>query len=154
MKRLSIIGVLALLIDIISKLLVINLMNEYESIKVIENFFSLTYVKNTGVAFSLLDGMGILIIIVTIVILYFLGKYLWNNKVSKIDSIGYGLIIGGAVGNLIDRVVYGYVIDFFDFKIFGYDYPVFNLADTFIVIGVIILLFFSGRSGLDDKDRS
>ena len=59
---------------------------------------------------------------------------------SKIENLSYGMIIGGIIGNLFDRIFYNYVIDFLDFKIFGYDYPIFNLADTFIVIGVILLV--------------
>ena len=61
------------------------------------------------------------------------------------------MILGGAIGNFIDRVVYGYVIDFIDIKIFGYDYPIFNLADMFIVIGVIILIIDAWRRLYGDK---
>ena len=65
--------------------------------------------------------------------------------------VGYSFIIGGAIGNLIDRIMYGYVVDFLDFKIFGYNYPIFNLADTFIVVGMFILIIISFRE-VGDKD--
>ena len=149
MKKIFIISSIILFIDIISKRLVINFMIEDESIVLIDNFFSLTYVKNTGVAFSFMDGYVPLIIISTIIVLYMIFKYIRYSDISKWDSIGYSLVIGGAIGNLCDRIVYGYVIDFLDFNIFGLNYPIFNLADTFIVIGVVILLIF-GKSGRNE----
>ena len=64
---------------------------------------------------------------------------------NKILKIGYGLILGGAIGNFIDRIVYGYVIDFIDIDIFGWNYPIFNLADMFIVVGVILVMIDAWR---------
>lgn len=142
-KKLYIIAAITLLIDIISKLIVTNSLILKQSIKVINNFFYITYTKNTGVAFSLLEGSKIIIIIATIVILIILFTYIKNKYVNRIEQVAYGLIIGGATGNLIDRIVYGHVIDFLDFKIFGYNYPIFNIADIGIVVGVIILIITS-----------
>ena len=148
-KKIFIISSIILFIDIISKRLVVNFMIEDESIEIIKNFFSLTYAKNEGVAFSLMDGYVPLIIVSTIIVLFMIFKYIKNNDISCSDIIGYSFVIGGAIGNLIDRVVYGYVVDFLDFNIFGYNYPIFNLADTFIVVGVIILIVF-GRNGSNE----
>ena len=64
------------------------------------------------------------------------------KKLDKFDIIGYSLLTGGIIGNLIDRIIYGYVIDYLDFYIFNYNYPVFNFADISIVIGVIIVIIF------------
>ena len=152
-KRIFIISFFVLLVDIVSKRLVVNFMSEFESISIIDKFFSLTYVKNTGVAFSMIEGNVSLIVVITSVILFMLFKYIKDNSVSKIEVIGYSMVIGGAIGNLIDRVVLGYVIDFLEFNFWGYGFPVFNLADTFIVIGVMILILF-GRNGEDNEVSS
>ena len=124
----------------ISKQIVVRLIPLYESIKVIKNFFYLTYTRNTGAAFSILEDARILLLIVTVIALFFINKFMNKEKLKGIDNVIYGIIIGGIFGNLFDRIVYGYVIDFLDFKIFGYNYPVFNLADTFIVVGALMLV--------------
>jgi len=152
MIKIFIISFVILLIDIISKRLVINYMFPDMSISIIDNFFSITYARNTGVAFSFLDGYVDLIVLMTLVILVIIFKYIKNNVNNVIEEIGYSFIIGGAIGNLIDRIIYGYVVDFFDFNIFGYNFPIFNLADSFIVIGVFILIFSSFRE-VGDKDE-
>lgn len=151
MKKMFIISFVILILDIISKRLVINFMFENESISVIDNFFRLTYAKNEGVAFSFLDGHVSFIILMTIIVIYLIFKYVRNNINNNIEVVGYSFIIGGAVGNLIDRIMYGYVVDFFDFNIFGYNFPIFNLADTFIVVGVFILCIVSLRE-VGDKN--
>lgn len=143
MKIIILISLLSLGIDIISKQLVLNLMLEHQSITIIKDFFYITFAKNTGVAFSFLEGKVPLIIIMTSIIIILILKYIKSTNPNKYESISYGLILGGAIGNLIDRIIYGYVIDFLDFNIFGYPYPIFNLADTAIVIGVIALIILS-----------
>ena len=140
-----IISFIILVIDIISKRLVIGNLLTSESINVIGDFFRITYAQNTGVAFSLIEGYVGFIIIMTLVVIIMIFKYVKNNKVDKYEEIGYSFILGGAIGNLLDRVLYGYVIDFLDFNIFGYDFPIFNIADSFIVIGVFILGIISFR---------
>ena len=134
-------------IDIVSKLLISKIFKVNESIVIIKDFFNITYVRNTGAAWSILSGFRIGLVIVSLVIIGFIVYYVYKNKISSMmEKIGYSMILGGALGNLLDRIFYGYVIDFLDFKIFGYNYPVFNLADTFIVIGVFMLILF-GRNG-------
>jgi signal peptidase II len=138
------ISIILLLIDQISKLLVVKLIDINSSIELIKNFFYLTYTHNTGAAFSILTGKRILLILIAVIILIVIFNYLRKNKIeSKVEKIAFSLIIGGSVGNLLDRIVRGYVIDFLDFKIFGYNFPIFNLADTFIVIGVLLLLIIT-----------
>ena len=135
-----------LVIDIVSKLLVSNLMVVNDSILVIKNFFYITYVKNTGAAWSIFSGETLGLIIVSLIIISFIIYYISKNKPStKIEKIGYALILGGSLGNLLDRIIYGYVIDFLDFNIFGYDYPIFNLADSFIFVGVMLIIIYTWR---------
>lgn len=143
MKRIILISTLTLILDILAKQLVVNLMIENQSISLIKDFFSITYAKNTGVAFSFLEGNVPLIIIITSIIILLILKYIKETNQNKYESICYGLIIGGAIGNLIDRIIYGYVIDFLDFNLFGYPFPIFNIADTAIVIGIFSLIILS-----------
>ena len=144
-KKIFIISSIILFIDIISKRLVIGSLLVSESISIIDNFFRITYALNTGVAFSMIEGYVGFIIIMTVIVIMMIFKYVKNNNISKYEEIGYSFILGGAIGNLLDRVIYGYVIDFLDFNIFGYDFPIFNIADSFIVIGVLILGIISFR---------
>ena len=81
-------------------------------------------------------------ILLIVFIVYYILK---QNPESKLERIGYSMILGGAVGNLFDRIIYGYVIDFLDFNIFGYDYPIFNLADSFIFVGIVLLIIYTWR---------
>ena len=141
MTLVIIISVILFIIDQISKILIIKYIDINHSIELIKNFFYLTYTHNEGAAFSILTGQRIFLILIAITILVILFNYIRKNKIkTKVESVAFSLIIGGSLGNLIDRIARGYVVDFLDFKIFGYNYPIFNLADTFIVIGVFLLL--------------
>lgn len=111
-----------------------------QSIKIINNFFNITYVHNEGAAFSILTGQRYVLIFIGVISLYMFFKYLDTFKENKRNIITFSLLIGGVIGNLFDRVVYGHVIDFLDFKIFGYNYPIFNVADIFIFFAVIFLI--------------
>ncbi len=113
-----------------------------ESWPVIRNIFHLTLVHNTGIAFGLFKNQGIVFIIIpiiAIILLIFNIYYYRNNKddLSRTYIVAFSLILGGAIGNLIDRIYFGYVIDFIDFRI----WPVFNVADSAITIGAMIILF-------------
>ncbi len=127
------------LIDLISKTIMSNVLTIGKSIKVIKNFFYITLCHNEGAAFSILKDKQILLIIMAVIAVFFIYKYMNKENMDKLEGFAFSMITGGILGNLIDRIIYNHVIDFLDFKIFGYDYPVFNLADTFIVIGVILL---------------
>ena len=100
----------------------------------------------------MLNGHRYLIICITTIIIVVLANYLHkNNNMLKYETISYLMIIAGSLGNLYDRIIYGYVIDFLDFNIFGYNYPIFNIADSYIVIGIIILIIGIWR---DNNDRN
>ena len=130
-----------IIFDVISKLFVSNILILNESITIIPNFFYLTYTHNYGGAWSIFDNSKLFITIVSFLIIIGIVYILFKNKIKKkIEIVGYSLLLGGAIGNLIDRIIYGYVIDFLDFYVFGYDFPIFNIADIGIVVGIILLL--------------
>ena len=150
MKKVYIFALISLIIDQIVKILVSNYLILGQTIKIINNFFYLTYVQNKGAAFSILIGYRYILIIITFIFLYYLYKCIKKQKsLNKLEIISYGLLLGGIIGNLIDRIIYGYVIDYFDFMIFNYNFPIFNWADSFIVIGCIILVINSYLKGED-----
>lgn len=136
-KKVYILAGISLLVDQISKLLAYLYLNDFV---LIPNFFYLTYVENTGAAWGMLDNNRIILVCVSVITLLVISKYLKSeNNISKLSTVSYGILIGGIFGNLIDRIFRGYVIDFFNFNIFGYNFPVFNIADSLIVIGVILM---------------
>lgn len=138
MKQIVKYSFILILIDQIIKISISNISN----ITIIKNFFNLTYVENTGAAFSILQSKRILLIIVAFVAIFLLYHYLIKNKdLKKIEILIYSLLIGGIIGNLIDRIVYGYVIDYLEFIILNHYMPIFNFADICIVIGTILFLY-------------
>lgn len=151
MKRTILFSILLLCLDICSKQLVVRFMDVGQSISIIPRFFSLTYVKNRGIAFSMLEGNLVFIIFLSLLIIGGIFFSIRFKKLSWGESFCYALIVGGAIGNLIDRVIYGYVIDFFDFTLFGYEMAIFNVADIFIVLGVFLLLFMEFWKGRDKR---
>ena len=112
-----------------------------ESIPVIRNIFHFTLVHNTGIAFGLFKNQGIVFIIVPIIAIILIAFNIYyyrnNDYVGRAYLIGFSLILAGAIGNLIDRILFGHVIDFIDLRV----WPVFNTADSAITIGTIIILF-------------
>jgi signal peptidase II len=107
-------------------------------IAALERWFTFTYVTNTGAAFGLFPSHGYIFVVVAVVVAVAIAIYYWHMPEGQIlIKISLGLQLGGAMGNLIDRLLYGHVVDFIDFKL----WPVFNLADTSIVLGVALLAF-------------
>jgi signal peptidase II len=139
-RKIFLIAIFTLLIDQISKVIVSSLIQVNMRVVVIKNFFSIHYVLNGGAAWSLFNNKDIFLIIASIISLLIIYRYMFNFTKNRRNNIAFGLLIGGIFGNLIDRIFLGYVRDFLSFKIFGYHYPVFNFADSFIVIGVILLI--------------
>lgn len=129
-------------LDQFSKYLITkNIPDGSQSIELIKGFFSISYVKNYGAGFSILQNQKSFLIIVSVVAIIVVSYLLIKAKSSeKLNIICYLLIIGGSIGNLIDRFTLGYVIDFLDFNIFGYDFPVFNVADCCITVGCFLLI--------------
>lgn len=130
-----------LMFDQLIKLLVRSRMSLMEEIEVIPNFFSIYYIENSGGAFSLFSGATIVLIVLSVLVLAFIHYYVvTDEKMTKWRTFGLGIVIGGIVGNLIDRILYGVVIDYLSFDFFGYGFPVFNLADIGITVGFLILV--------------
>ncbi|MFQ5454769.1 MAG: signal peptidase II [Nitrospirota bacterium] len=135
-----------ILLDQVTKSIIHNKMRLYETIIVIDNFFNLTYVRNPGGAFSIFAETSerfrfIFFISASIIALILLVIFFIKTEADdKLTSASLSLIFGGAVGNLIDRIISGEVIDFLDFYLKGYHWPSFNIADSSITIGVSLLM--------------
>lgn len=137
------------LIDRLFKILVVSYLKT--TVTLIPNVLSLTYVKNIGAAFSLMEGKTPLLIIISLIAFFFLYKELITRRGNRpIINLSYILILGGILGNFYDRLVLSYVIDYISVIIFNYYFPIFNFADMLIVIGVLILIYGLWK---DDKDE-
>ena len=141
--RSLVVGAVLVLADQISKTMVRKTMSLYESIPVIPKFFHLTYVTNDGMAFGLNFPFGTYIFLaISIIFTGFIFWYLWTIKDDGIViRVGIGLILAGAIGNLIDRVFLGFVVDFLDFMIGDFHWYVFNFADSYVTIGMGFVLY-------------
>lgn len=139
MNSAYIVAIIVLILDQVAKHL-IDITPALWNKVLIPGFFHLTYVKNTGMAWSLLSGQQGFLSLVAAVAIGIMIWYLVTKKPGKWISFALGLMIGGAAGNMVDRLFLGSVRDFLDFYIFGYDFPIFNLADTALTIGVIMLI--------------
>ena len=140
------ISVAIVLLDQLSKLLVIRSMRLGQSVPILPGFFDLTFVLNPGAAFSLFATLPewirhtffvLISIAAAILIVVYRSRYVRENRLA---SASLSLILGGAIGNLVDRLRYGVVVDFLDAHVADYHWPVFNLADSAISVGVTLLL--------------
>ena len=133
-----VIAATVILLDQITKI-VIQTNVSLHNVPVIKGFFSLVYLKNTGAAWSMFSGMTGVLALVSAVAVGVLIWYLTVKKPVGLTRIALALMLGGAAGNLIDRLFLQYVRDFLSFNIFGYAFPVFNIADVALCIGVFLL---------------
>ena len=143
-----IIATAILFLDQLTKVMVRSSFELYESREIIPNVFHLTYIENPGAAFGMLADQRTFFLLITVFIiafmLYFM-KTLENDEPKA--NIFLSMVIGGALGNFIDRIQKGSVTDFFDFLI----WPVFNIADMFIVFGIVMAAFYIFRSEFKNK---
>lgn len=131
------ISIIVLIIDQILKLLV----QTFETnVSIIKNLFAISYYQNTGAAWSILEGEQLLLIIISLVMIVIVYSMMFSFEENKLTNIAFGILFGGIIGNLIDRVLFGYVRDFIAITIFGYHFPIFNIADIDIVLGVFLLI--------------
>ena len=147
-KIIYLIGAIVVIFDQLTKMFI------DKSTIIIEGFFYLNPVENHGAAWSIFNNQTIFLISISLIILVVLFRYQVFFKMNKRNKIAFGLVYGGLLGNLLDRVLFGYVRDFLDFTIFGYNYPIFNLADTCLVVGVILLVIaiFKGEDKLEKNN--
>ena len=140
---LLVIAALVFLCDQLTKAIAIEFLKPAGSIAILPNFFHLSFVENSGIAFGLFRNQpGFLTWCISASVLFLLiGAWLFRKQ-SFAKCLAYGFVLGGAFGNWWDRIRFNHVIDFLDFRI----WPVFNLADSFITIGVLILIWFTFRS--------
>lgn len=145
--------VVGIVLDLVSKHFFASYFeNTSESIVIIPNFFEFTFLKNTGAAYGMFGDSTLGLTIVSIVfIIAFVVFDIFNHKNDLLYAFGIGLIISGAIGNLVDRIFLGYVRDFVSIKLFSF---VFNLADLFITAGVICFLIYMIISMIKEKRNS
>ncbi len=130
-----------MLLDQLIKFIVTKNMALFQEITIIPKFFSIYYIKNKGAAFSILGNQTIFLILISIICLLLLKAYIKKIKrVNKLTIVSLGMMIGGIVGNLFDRILFKAVTDYLSFNIFGYDFPVFNVADIGITVGATLLI--------------
>ena len=136
-KEAFLISIIVVALDQMTKYLAINYINPYDSIKILP-FLHLVLVTNKGAAFGMFKHIGSSFFIAASVIAIIFVIYLLIR--GKEDHLGLSLILGGAIGNLIDRILYGSVVDFIDLSIGKYHWPAFNIADSALSVGVTIIL--------------
>lgn len=145
---LFLLAAIILILDQISKFIICRVILPGSSFPVIKNIFHLTYVQNKGAAFGLFPNQTLFFISITLLTIFLI--LFFHQRLSKKGgplSWALGLILGGALGNLIDRIRLKAVIDFLDFSLKGHHWPSFNIADSAITIGAIILLFSAFKKG-------
>ncbi|SDJ73127.1 signal peptidase II [Jeotgalicoccus aerolatus] len=145
----AIVGIIVLAIDQLTKFLVATQMSLGESIPVIGEYLKITSHRNSGAAWGMFEGRMLFFYIITVAVLVFLIYfYKTEAKNNLLMQVGIALLMAGALGNFIDRLLFQEVVDFVDVLIINYDFPIFNVADSALTVGVIILLievFITGR---------
>jgi signal peptidase II len=150
--------VLSLLVDQVSKFLVTAWLREGQSWDIapwLAPVFHITYVTNTGAAFGLFPGLGDFFVVIAVIVIVALILYQWHLPDGQwLMRVALGLQLGGAIGNLVDRLRQGFVVDFIDLNFWPmHDWPVFNLADTSIVTGVTLLTLLMMWEERRERDR-
>ena len=145
-KKIFIISIITFLIDMLTKYFIKDKV-------IIKNFFEFKRVTNDGAAWSFFSSRRLFLILIGVCAIYFIVKFISDFKENKRNTLAFGLLLGGCLGNLYDRVIYGYVRDFIYFKFGSYSYPIFNVADIGVVMGTILLLY-ACMKGEENGSRS
>ncbi|EEK77580.1 Lipoprotein signal peptidase [Bacillus cereus R309803] len=148
-----VIALFVIAIDQISKWLIVKNMELGTSIPIIDNVLYITSHRNRGAAWGILENKMWFFYIITVVFVVFIVFYMKKYaKTDKLLGISLGLILGGAIGNFIDRVFRQEVVDFIHVYIFSYNYPVFNIADSALCIGVVLIIIQTVLEGKKTKE--
>ncbi len=147
----EIIIILLIIVDQMTKISIKDYLQTKGSITIIENFFNLTYVENRGAAFGIFQNGQIFFVAIAVIVVIAGLYFLHRAKTTILGKISVCMILAGAIGNLIDRIRLGYVIDFFDFR-FIWSY-VFNFADVLVVVGTFLLCLYIIISGKDETNE-
>jgi signal peptidase II len=149
------IAIVAFVLDLITKKMIAAQLEIGEQISVIGNFFIITSYRNRGAAFSILQEQRVFFIIITIIIVSAIGWYIHISRNSGKAWLltGLGLVLGGAFGNFLDRAVYGEVVDFLMFNFGSYTFPIFNIADSAICVGVACIIIDTLLNSKEDSKR-
>ena len=142
------------IIDQIIKYLVVSNISIGSKKIIIDNFLKFMYIRNTGAAFGILSGNIIFLIFITVLLIFYIVNEMKKNINNNLSLLSFSLILSGALGNLIDRVVRGYVVDYISFTLFNREMSVFNLADTYITIGVVLLIYIVIKEGKNERISS
>lgn len=141
--------VLAVFLDQLTKYLTILFLKPVDTLPIIEDVLHLTYVENTGAAFGMMKDQRWLFMIVSTVAIIALLIYLFKKKTQpKLENLAIAFIVGGGIGNMIDRVLLGYVVDMIDFRLINF--AVFNVADSFVCVGAGLLMLYIILSGVKE----
>ena len=139
-KKSIIIIFVVFILDQITKYFIVKNFYFGESVAVIENVFHITYITNTGTAFGMLQKYGNILLAFSVVAIILISILVFKQKTNSITHpLALSLILGGAFGNLVDRIFRGEIIDFLDFRV----WPIFNIADSAITVGIIVLFYHS-----------
>lgn len=142
MMQMTVIGVIITIIDQFIKNIITSQMIVGESIPVIPSTFYITYVENTGAAWSILEGNRYFLVCISFLAIFAIYYFCIKGKhLTTLKIYSFGVLFGGIIGNLIDRIIHGYVIDFISVYIGSYAFPIFNIADMAIVIGACISIY-------------
>ncbi|RLQ95810.1 signal peptidase II [Falsibacillus albus] len=150
-----IVALFVLLLDQATKWIIANKMEYHESIKVIDHFLYITSHRNQGAAWGILQGQMWFFYLITVVVIIGIVYYIQKHAKGKpLLGMSLGLMLGGAIGNFIDRAIRHEVVDFIDTYIFSYDFPIFNVADAALTVGVILLMIYMFKEERETKEKS
>ena len=141
-----------ILADILSKLAAVRFLQPIETYPIIKNVFHLTYCRNTGAAFSIFSGSTKLLAFVSALMIVLILVYIMYKKPQgRLLLLSFSMIIAGGIGNVIDRILRGYVVDFFDFRLINF--AIFNVADIFVCVGVALLAVYIFKNDFKNESR-